>query len=208
VELVFVDIAEALILPQNAKDHDIGAIITSLKKWGFVDPLVRNEPTGHVLSGNGRLEALRQMKLNGMPAPSGVKDVSGQWLVPTYTVNVPEEQESALAIALNRTMELGGWDFATLADVLSNIASQGNLEGTGWAPEEVDALLAQTAVGESPDGEGASDSGESLPDEPEGVPFSFGEYKASISYPEYQRFADAVLIEGGVLEALRKGYLH
>ena len=44
--------------PMNAKEHDLGAIHTSIHEFGFLERIVVNETTGHILSGHGRLETL------------------------------------------------------------------------------------------------------------------------------------------------------
>ena len=36
----------------NPKDHDIGEIYTSIKRWGFIEPIVRNEKTGKLVAGH------------------------------------------------------------------------------------------------------------------------------------------------------------
>jgi hypothetical protein len=129
-------------LPDNAKNHDLGAIILSIKQYGFVDPLAINTTTGNDIDGNGRLDALRSMMLAGMQPPQDVKmDSDGMWLVPVHYISRPAEIERALAIALNRTNELGGWNAEVLTRVLSDIAADGELTGTGYDAEDVDNLI-------------------------------------------------------------------
>ena len=69
--------------------------------------------TGHDFDGNGRLDTLRQMKMSasGRKPPRNIRvDSDGMWLFPAVMIEVPVEQEAALALALNRTNELGGWN--------------------------------------------------------------------------------------------------
>ena len=55
---VWLDIDQVASLEQNPKEHDIGAIIASMQRWGYIDVIGWNKRTGRVLDGNGRLEAL------------------------------------------------------------------------------------------------------------------------------------------------------
>jgi ParB-like chromosome segregation protein Spo0J len=129
-------------LPQNAKAHDLGAIIVSIQEFGFVDPIGINQVTNHDLDGNGRLDALRSMMLANLPLPQNiVKDHDGMWLFPAVLLNVPEHKEAALGIALNHINEIGGWDLQILSSVLSDIAARGELHGTGYDTDDVDKLL-------------------------------------------------------------------
>ena len=126
--------------PGNPKDHDIGAIIVSLQTFGFIDPIIINEPTKHILSGHGRMQALVEMR----EPPQGVDTMGEVWLVPCDYVNLPEEQEAAAVVALNRTVELGGWDELALTKMLAEIEKESDelLQATGYDADELDALIA------------------------------------------------------------------
>lgn len=153
IEYIRLDAVEHL--PDNPKDHDLGAIAVSIEKFGFADPIAINPLTGHDFDGNGRLDTLRQMKLSWRKPqpPRNIRvDSDGMWLFPAVMVEVPIDQEAALALALNRTNELGGWNQKILAKVLSDLASAGALEGTGYDRDDVDALLKAVGGGtEKPD---------------------------------------------------------
>lgn len=130
-------------LPRNVKEHDVGAIISSIEEFGFAEPVVVNKATGHILSGHGRMLALQSMKAtNSVKVPMGVR-VTGDntWLVPVAYVSVPKEKEEALALALNRTGELGGWDNQALAELLADLAARDQLVGTGFDGDDLDRLL-------------------------------------------------------------------
>lgn len=130
-------------LPRNPKDHDVGLIIQSIQRWGFVDPMVINRRTGYLIAGHGRDKALVMMREQGMTAPDGIQVDSSIWRVPVYAVDVPADQEEALAIALNRSTEMGGWDEPMLTKVLSDLAAQGEdaLHGTGYDLDDVNVML-------------------------------------------------------------------
>ena len=131
-------------LPRNAKQHDGGAIHQSIRRWGFLERILVNETTGHIVSGAGRTDVLQGMKARGERPPEGVAERDGGWLVPVDVVSLPADEEEAAAVALNRTVELGGWDEGLLAQVLADIAARGEgaLDGVGYDREDVDALLA------------------------------------------------------------------
>ncbi|MCD6192506.1 MAG: hypothetical protein J7L26_03430 [Candidatus Aminicenantes bacterium] len=141
IEFEYVSLDELKPLKRNPKRHDLGTLHGSFKRFQFIDPIIVNRRTGHVISGHGRLEALVQKHKSGEKPPGNVRAKGDCWLVPVNWVDVPEKEEEAAALALNRTVELGGWNEAELAEILSDLATIDALEGVGWTPEEVDYLL-------------------------------------------------------------------
>lgn len=124
-------------MPGNPKLHDLPAIERAAARWGFLDPLLVNLTTGRLLSGHGRLKALRAMRADGEAPPRYVKMVdSGAWLAPVVVVEVPEAEEWEAAFALNRIQELGGLEPEILAAELRARA------------ENVEALAAAGVSGE------------------------------------------------------------
>ena len=63
------DIVEA---DSNPKDHDLGVLYQSMKRFGFTEPIMMNEHTGKLLAGHGRLQALKMMRDNGETAPDRI----------------------------------------------------------------------------------------------------------------------------------------
>lgn len=127
-------------LPRNPKAHNLGDIHQSIDRFGFVSRIVINDVTNHILAGNGRVDTLRQKKLSGQSPPEGVEDRGDDWYVPTDRVSIPEKQEEALAVALNKIGE-NEWDDKMTASVLSDLAAKDDLQGTGFDGEELDFLL-------------------------------------------------------------------
>lgn len=145
-------------LPGNPKEHDIGGLIESYRQFGVIDPIGLNESTGHDFDGNGRLIALRAMMAeDSSKLPRGIKrDASGMWLVPTVAgIVLSKRDEQRAGLALNRIHDLGGYDDARLAIVLSDLAAAKALEGTGYDGDDLDVLLRQ--LGQS--GDSAPDPG-------------------------------------------------
>jgi len=142
------DIVEA---DSNPKDHDLGVLYQSMKRFGFTEPIMMNEHTGKLLAGHGRLQALKMIKDNGETAPDRIeveKDIEDEkietWLVPVITgisiENVGEAQ--AYLLADNRITELGGWKPMDLMESLTDILEEtGKLDGTGYDLEDVETIL-------------------------------------------------------------------
>lgn len=133
--------------PRNVKAHDLGAIISSVERFGFADAVVVDGRTGRLVSGHGRVEALLAMKRDGRPAPEGVQVKGDEWLVPVQTgwASRDDAEAEAFLVAANRLVELGGWDEANLAAVLGDLAKAGALDGTGYDGEDVDRIMAEVA---------------------------------------------------------------
>lgn len=130
-------------LPRNPKLHNLGDIHQSISRFGFVNRIIINSTTNHIISGNGRVETLRQKKVANEKPPTGVEARPDDWYVPTDRVEIPEEDEEALAVALNHIGE-NEWDDVMMAQVLSDLAATDNLEGTGFDGDDVDYLLRKT----------------------------------------------------------------
>lgn len=137
---------ELVRMPRNPKAHDLGALHQSYGRFGFLDRVVINEVTGHLLAGHGRVDALQQRKVRGYEPPVNISEAKdGMWLVPADWVSVPEELEEAALLALNRVGE-GEWDEPDLVEVLSDLAATEGLEGTGFDADDLDDMLARLSA--------------------------------------------------------------
>ncbi len=148
-----VKLEELVGLVRNPKDHDIGEIIKSIRRFGFIHRTIINSITGHMVAGHGRVEGLRQMKAGGEKAPLGIRVEGGSWYVPTDYEEIEPSEEEAVAIALNRLEEIGGWVDGTLSVVLGDLAAQGEkmLEGIGFNGDDLDEILARLDAGKAGD---------------------------------------------------------
>lgn len=90
----------------------------SLEVFGCVEPVVWNERTGNVVGGHQRLKILL---------------AAGETELEVSVVNLPEAEEKALNIALNKIS--GEWDEEGLSALL-----------TGFDPSELDAVLNDLAA--------------------------------------------------------------
>jgi len=97
---------------RNPRTHDESTIDASIGRFGYLEPIVRDERTGLIVSGHGRAKVLREMRERGESVPEGVRAAAdGEWMVPVVTGwgSRTDAEASAALIALNRTTELGGW---------------------------------------------------------------------------------------------------
>jgi len=147
---VRVSLDEIVRLPRNSKGHDLGAIHQSVKRFGYLEPILINEVTGRLVGGHGRVDVLGQLKAGGVDTPKGIEVENNAWMVPVHYVSIPEEEEEAAAIALNRTVELGGWEENTLAEVLSDLAQHDALQGTGFDQDDLNEFLERLNLSEVP----------------------------------------------------------
>jgi hypothetical protein len=145
VTVVYKPLADLARWPRNPKAHDILQIRASLRRHGFVLPLVEDETSEQLVAGHGRLEALLQMQADGEPAPRRIRvGKDGGWSVPVVggVAFANEREAEAYLLADNRLVEAGGWDREGLVAMLRD---QGNLEGLGWTETELDLILADAA---------------------------------------------------------------
>lgn len=97
----------------------------SMEEFGYVEPVVWNKSTGRVISGHQRLKILVDM---------------GQKEVDCVVVEMDEEREKALNIALNKIN--GEWDNDKLAMLISDLqGSDFDVSLTGFEEDEIADLF-------------------------------------------------------------------
>lgn len=135
--------------PRNPKAHADDTISESVKRFGYIEPIVLDGRTDYIVSGHGRTEALRRAEAAGGEPPEGVMidRQSGAWLAPVVVgwESGDDLEAAAALIALNRTTELGGWIDETLLqslDLLSQV--EGGLAGVGYTEADIEVLRALT----------------------------------------------------------------
>ncbi len=116
--------------PANARtrpEANVDAIVGSLRRWGQAEPLVVRAGTRRVVAGHGRLLAMKALVWTEC-------DVIELDLTPTEAM--------VLGTELNRMAELAEWDDGALAATLQQLrAEDGDLDGIGYSPGEIEALL-------------------------------------------------------------------
>jgi hypothetical protein len=164
LRIEYVALDEVVKWPRNPRQHDDAALERSLKRYGFVSPLLLDEKSGKLVAGHGRLGALESLRDAGEKPPERVKvDAKGKWLVPVVRgigfANA-SEAESYL-IADNRLSELGGWDQDMLREIVRDLDTEGlELDALGWSAAALDKLIAE--VEEKPKKAAAKESKESF----------------------------------------------
>src|SRR5438093_1381508 len=149
-----VPLASLHLDPSNARTHgpeNLEAIVGSLKRFGQAEPLVVQAGSGRVIGGNGRLVAMKQL---------GWTDCD------VVELEVDDLKATALGIALNRTSELASWNEETLVKLLQELESQDALDGVGYSPQDIDALLAELDAGAELEGQCDEDEVPEPPEEP------------------------------------------
>lgn len=117
---------------RNARTHakkQIAQIVASIRQFGFVNPVLVDSE-GAIVAGHGRVEAAKSL---------------GMTTVPTIRLDhLTAEERRAYLIADNRLAELAGWDDATLAIELGELANLDldfDVELTGFEGAELDRIL-------------------------------------------------------------------
>jgi hypothetical protein len=138
--------------PENPKDHDIGDIMVSIMRHGFVGYVTFDPSVEMTVVGHGRLDTLAAMRKEGYEPPTRIReefderDQSRTWLVPTYLkVFANQHERDAYTIGDNQTTIKGGWMVGDLTDMLERIHREDpehGLDGTGYDESDLQALLA------------------------------------------------------------------
>lgn len=144
LRLEYIPLAAVRKWYRNPKQHDIGAIVTSIEKYGFVDPPKfdpsLNDGEGGLVYGNGRDEALEWMAAQRHAVPRGIAtDPTGAWYLPVIFGVDAKSQAVAMALAIdhnNLTMAGGDLTAVDMARV--------------WTPAYLDILREAQAAGEMP----------------------------------------------------------
>jgi hypothetical protein len=152
----YVSLEEIPEAARNPKRHDKRGIRASVEAFGYVEPIVRDERTGRLVAGHGRLEQLRALEQREADkrrpkVPDGIRVAGdGRWLVPVVRgwASVDDAAAEAYLVASNRLTERGGWDDTGLAEVLAAVqdADPALLALTGFDDAALAGLLESIAA--------------------------------------------------------------
>ena len=124
-------ISELIPAPYNPRkdiqpyDEEYEKLKRSLQEFGYVEPVIWNERTGYVVGGHQRLKVLKQL---------------GETEIDCVIVDLPEEQEKALNIALNKINN--DWDDDKLKALLEDLQDTDiDITLTGFDSAELDKYL-------------------------------------------------------------------
>ena len=106
-------------------DPEYEKLKRSIEQFGYVEPVIWNKTTSHVVGGHQRLKVLLDM---------GITEVE------CVVIEMNEEKEKALNIALNKIS--GDWDKDKLMLLIADLqGADFDISLTGFEPAELDALF-------------------------------------------------------------------
>lgn len=106
-------------------DPEFEKLKRSLDEFGYVEPVIWNHTTGHIVGGHQRITALKTL---------------GYDTIDCVVVELDETREKALNVALNKIS--GDWDQAKLALLIADLdAADFNAELTGFDDTEIQQLI-------------------------------------------------------------------
>ena len=109
-------------------DAEYEKLKRSIEQFGYVEPVIWNKTTGRVVGGHQRLKVLMDL---------------GFTEVDCVVVDLPDEKEKALNVALNKIS--GDWDKDKLALLISDLqGADFDVSLTGFEPAEIDDLFKQS----------------------------------------------------------------
>ena len=120
--------------PENPRQGDIGAIVTSIEQNGWYGTLIAQKKSRRVLAGNHRLQAALALDMKE---------------VPVYWVDVDDTEAQKILLADNRVSDLATWDDSILVGLLEGLANDGELLGSGYDGDDLDALLYDAALNDT-----------------------------------------------------------
>lgn len=95
----------------------------SIETFGYVEPIIWNERTGNVVGGHQRLSVLKSI---------------GETQAECVVVNMPEDKEKELNVALNKIT--GEWEPSKLEQLLGELDEAGAMELTGFDFSELEEM--------------------------------------------------------------------
>jgi len=149
LSIKYAPLGELVRHERNPKAHDVPTIAASIRRFGFLEPVVIDERTGKLASGHGRLSALELLRdEDDTSPPEGVRRKGSQWLVPRVVgyESSNDNEASAALIALNRAGERGGWADEALLELLASLADVADgYAGVGFDSHDLDSLRQRLA---------------------------------------------------------------
>jgi hypothetical protein len=109
----------------NPRKGNIEAVKESLARFGQVKPIVAQED-GTVVAGNHTLLA--------------AKELGWEHIAVVYA-RLTNAEAKAYMVADNRTTDLASNDDAALVSILEELSEAGQLDGTGYSPDDIDDIL-------------------------------------------------------------------
>lgn len=142
-------------------DNAVPALMKSIQKFGFVDPIVITKD-GVIVCGHTRVKAATKLGMTEVPA--------------VYAEGLTEEEINALRLADNKVAEIAMWDMEKLEAELASIGDEIDMSDFGF-----EVAGAEEGGGEEQNGEGEGE-GEGQGEKPEafskrGEVYSLGNHR-------------------------------
>ena len=137
LKIEYVSVNDLTPYENNAREHhdeDIGAIVNSIREFGFNDPIGVWGDNNTIVEGHGRLLAAQSIGMGKVPV--------------IHLDDLTDEQRRAYALAHNKTAELSDWDFGTLESELADIEIDMEQFGFESMPEEEQPEVVEDEVPE------------------------------------------------------------
>lgn len=113
--------------PENPRRGDVAGIASSLARFGQVRPILAQKSTGYIVAGNHTYQAALQLAWKK---------------IAVAVVDLSDEDARAYMLADNRWSDVAQNDDAALLAILKDLGEAGQLDGTGYSPDDLDDLLA------------------------------------------------------------------
>jgi hypothetical protein len=123
---LLIDVKELTEYPDNTRQGDVGAIVTSLQENGQYRPIVVNKRTMQILAGNHTYQAAVHL--------------NWEKIAVTF-VDVDEDTAKRIVLIDNRTNDLADYDYPALVEQLKELTeTEKSLVGTGFNLDDLDDL--------------------------------------------------------------------
>lgn len=138
------DLKRADYNPRVMPEAEMQSLMLSIKTHGFVEPIVINiskERYGVIVGGHQRLTAVEKLLAKGFE-PEGIRRMvqeAYQWEMPVFEVDLTEEAEKQLNIALNKIH--GKFEENKLYDLILEMKDSPTLSSTGFDENDVAMIL-------------------------------------------------------------------
>lgn len=130
LQVTYRNVSDLIPYARNARTHSdeqVAEIAASIKEYGWTDPILVDGENG-IISGHGRLQAARKLKLEKVP----VIELAG----------LTETQKRAYILAANKIALNAGWDDDLLKIEIEELKAEGfNLDLTGFSEAEITNLF-------------------------------------------------------------------
>jgi ParB-like chromosome segregation protein Spo0J len=124
--------------PRSISTEELEKLKTSIREFGFIQPVVARKEDGLVIGGHQRLAAMRALLEADGKSPAQ----ANQFMVPViYLDGLTDERAKLLNLALNKIS--GEWDYQKLSDLFSSLEGTSSEEMllSGFSGAEVQDIL-------------------------------------------------------------------